>query len=113
MLFQNFGLGGVGRLEEIANAFRGSNRSREQPVPLLFATLLAALVQGGDREVGLRIKEVVETPLLDAGLFADRIDRHDAVTARPDQIQGCIQQKLFSITRPSHGLIDCLLFSKL
>src|SRR5438874_7507656 len=64
--------------------------------------LIPFCLQCRDRELRLRLEEIIEAPLFCAGLLADRIDRGGAVAVFPHQVQRRIGQALLHIAYSWH-----------
>jgi hypothetical protein len=72
--------------------------------------LIPMVFKGSGREIGFRLKRVVETSFVDPGATANVINADRSVTTFPDQSDRGIQELLFGITLSLHdaNLVDWL-----
>src|SRR5262249_15736993 len=82
----------------------GRRKNSVEINPMLFPLL----IQRHQREVRLRLEEIIEAPFLDSRLLADLIDRRAAEGTRPEQFSDGFHQSIFCITDSTHIV---LLFS--
>ena len=72
--------------------------------------LIPVILKGSGREIGFRLKRIVETSFVDSGALADVIDADRPVTTFPDQGDRGIQKFLLGIPLSLHdpNLVDWL-----
>ena len=83
------------------DAFEGRDERRKSAIEDGTA-LLPVFFVGGDSEVGLGRKKVIEAAFLDAGAIANIIHAHGSVALAPDKIESHREEVFFGSTGTAH-----------